>query len=164
MDAPVTLPSVFDIPRYGELTRGVVAEKTFLDMRTAATRHHSVRFVAVSHSSSLATEHWLASLPDPEQNSLVHVIVDEERGTYADWGLDVSSFWHVMNPWSLLSVYRLGKREGIWNRPTESGTRWQTAGTFLVDGLGMVKWSKPSASADEVPDFAEALSLLQGAE
>ena len=143
------------------LTQCAVAEKTFLDMRTAAAqRHYQARFVAVSHSNQFATERWLASLPDPEQNSLIHVVVDEERRTYADWGLGVSSFWHVMNPWSLLSVFRLGKQEGIWNRPTESGTRWQTAGTFIVDGSGTVRWSKPSASADEVPNFAEALRSL----
>lgn len=89
------------------------------------------------------------------------VIVDDERQIYAQWGLGVSSFWHVLNPWSLLSVYRLGKQEGVYNRPTESGTRWQTSGSFAVDGKGKVTWSKPSASADEVPDFKDALNSLE---
>lgn len=130
-------------------------------MRTVAAQHqHRVHFVAVSHSDQPATDHWLASLPTPEQNSAVHVIVDDQRSIYADWGLGVSSFWHVMSPSSLWSVYKLGKQEGIWNRPTESGTRWQTAGTFVVDGQGIVKLSKPSMSADQVPDFEEALRSL----
>lgn len=56
-----------------------------------------------------------------------------------------------------MSVYRLAKQEGIHNRPTESGTRWQTSGSFAVDREGKVTWSKPSTSADEVPDFDVAL-------
>jgi hypothetical protein len=88
------------------------------------------------------------------------MIVDDERNMYADWGLGVSSFWHVLNPWSLYSVYTLGKQKGVWNRPTESGTRWQISGSFAVDAEGVVRWSRPSASADEVPDFGEALRAL----
>jgi hypothetical protein len=145
-----------------ELTGCTVAEKTFLQMRTVAAQHQDqADFVAISHSDQLATEHWLASLSTPEENSAVRVVVDEQRIIYASWGLGVSSLWHVLNPSSLWSVYTLGKQEGIWNRPTESGTRWQTAGTFVVDGEGNVKLSKPSVSADEVPDFEEALRSLE---
>jgi hypothetical protein len=38
------------------------------------------------------------------------VIVDEEREVYAKWGLGISSFWHILNPWSMYSVYTLGKQ------------------------------------------------------
>ncbi|KAF9733125.1 hypothetical protein PMIN06_004670 [Paraphaeosphaeria minitans] len=137
------------------------AEKTFLNMRSAASRYKdTIHFVAVSHSDRASTDHWLASLRQSSENGHVAVIVDEEREIHAQWGLGVSSFWHVLNPWSLLSVYRLAKQEGIYNRPTESGTRWQTSGTFAVDGKGKVTWSKPSASADEVPDLEDALKSL----
>lgn len=130
-------------------------------MRQAAVQHQgAIHFIAVSHSDKPATDNWLASLPDSTQNDFVNMIVDDQRKIYADWGLGVSSFWHVLNPWSLFAVYRLGKQEGIWNRPTESGTRWQTAGTFVVDGEGVVKWGKASASADEVPNFEEAVASL----
>ncbi|KAF1979473.1 hypothetical protein BU23DRAFT_548705 [Bimuria novae-zelandiae CBS 107.79] len=130
-------------------------------MRSTAKQHRGdAHFVAVSHSDALSTDHWLASLPEPAQNETVHMIVDKHRRIYAEWGLGVSSLWHVLNPWSLVSVYRLGKQEGIWNRPTESGTRWQTSGIFVVDAKGTVTWTKPSASADEVPDFDEALRTL----
>jgi len=88
------------------------------------------------------------------------MIVDDERKLYAEWGLSVSSFWHVLNPWSMYEVVKLGRQEGVWNRPTESGTRWQSAGSFAVDGDGIVKWSRPSGSADEVPDFGEAVKAL----
>jgi hypothetical protein len=88
------------------------------------------------------------------------MVVDDDRSIYADWGLGVSSLWHVLNPWSMYSVYSLGKQDHIWNRPTESGTRWQSAGSFAVASDGTVKWSRPSASADDVPDFEEALGAI----
>lgn len=88
------------------------------------------------------------------------MIVDDEREIYAAWGLGVSSLWHVLSPWSLYSVYTLGKQDNIWNRPTESGNRWQRAGSFAVDGDGTVQWSLPGASADHVPDFEEGLRAI----
>lgn len=88
------------------------------------------------------------------------MVVDVERETYAQWGLGVSSAWHVLNPWSLYSVYRLGKQEKIWNKPTESGNRWQTSGSFAIDERGVVKWTKVASAADDVPDFKDALEAL----
>jgi len=90
----------------------------------------------------------------------VQVIVDTGRVIYAQWGLGVSSAWHVLNPWSMYSVYKLGKKEGIWNMPTESGNRWQTSGSFAVDTGGVVRWAKVARSADDIPDFKEALRAL----
>lgn len=88
-----------------------------------------MRFIAVSHSDTAATEKWLVSI---EGAGLVQMLVDSDRKLYAQWGLGVSSFWHVLNPWSLWSVYTPGRNEHIWNKPTESGNRWQTAGSFGV--------------------------------
>lgn len=81
---------------------------------------------------------------------------------FARWGLGMSSLWHVLNPWSLWSVYRLGKEEGIWNRPTESGSRWQTAGSFAIDREGNVKWGRVAQSADEIPKFEDAVKAIEG--
>jgi hypothetical protein len=86
--------------------------------------------------------------------------VDAERETYAAWGLGVSSFWHILNPWSMYSVYTLGKQENIWNRPTESGTRWQTSGAWAVDGDGVVKWGGVGQAASDIPEFGEALKKI----
>lgn len=63
----------------------------------------------------------------------------------------------------MASVVRLGRGEGIWNRPTSSGSRWQTAGSFAVDGQGTVRWSHVGASADDkgVYDFEEAVGALR---
>lgn len=88
------------------------------------------------------------------------MLVDEGRDMYAQWGLGLSSAWHVFNPVALYSVYSLGKEEGIWNKPTESGSRWQTSGSFAVDEAGIVTWLHISKSADHLPDFGEALKSL----
>lgn len=42
--------------------------------------------------------------------------------------LGVSSAWHIFSPWTIASEVSLVRGEGIWSRPTESGSRWQTAG------------------------------------
>jgi len=91
----------------------------------------------------------------------VDVVVDHERRLYGAYGLGISSFWHVLNPWSMSNVFKLGREEGIWNRPTESGSRWQTAGTFAASGTGVVKYAKVAAGADEIGDFNEALRTLR---
>lgn len=67
---------------------------------------------------------------------------------------------HVLSPGGLYSVYKLGKEEGIWNRPTSSGSRWQTAGSWAVDKEGKVQWGGPSSRADEIPDFEEAVKAI----
>lgn len=138
-----------------ELT--AVAEKTFRHLRSTAASHPEVHFIAVSHSNTAATQTWLSSIDGAGQ---VQMLVDSERKLYAQWGLGVSSFWHVLNPWSLWSVYKTGKQEGIWNRPTESGNRWQTAGSFGVDQQGIVRWSRKAGTASEVVDFQQAVQAV----
>ena len=93
----------------------------------------------------------------------MRIIVDDKRELYGKWGLGVSSAWHVLNPWSLYAVYTLGKKEGIWNKPTESGTRWQTSGSFSVSEDGTIKWFAIPDAADKLPNFEEAAKALNGA-
>ncbi|KAH8663518.1 hypothetical protein BGZ60DRAFT_470970 [Tricladium varicosporioides] len=133
------------------------AEKTYSQLRNVAAKHPDINFVAVSHSDEEATDKWVISVGGQWDTE---VIVDAEREAYAQWGLGVSSAWHVLNPWSLYSVYKLGKAENIWNKPTESGNRWQTSGSFAVDERGVVRWVKVANAADDIPDFKEALKAL----
>jgi len=139
-----------------------VAEKTFLNLRAIATAHPDIHFVAVSHSDQAATDKWLAALPEPSKNDQpnLQIIVDAEREAYAAWGLGTSSFWHVLG--SISSVSKLDKEEGIKVRSTESGNRWQTAGTFAVDGQGTVRWSRKDERADDMPDFKEGVDAVLG--
>lgn len=135
------------------------AEKTFRSLRTSAQRHPEIDFIAISHSSQSATDKWLDALGGPGS---VPVIVDAEREIYAQWGLGTSGWWHVLSPWSMWSVVKLGREEGIWNRPTESGSRWQNAGSWGVDAGGVVRWGEGAGSANDVPDFEEGVRTLEG--
>ena len=139
------------------LSSSIVAEKSFRDLRQLAQIYKDVDFVAISHSDTESTDKWVRSLGGAQG---VQVIIDADRKIYGQWGLGVSSTWHVLNPFSLWKVYQLGKKENIWNRPTESGTRWQMSGAFAVDKQAVVKWSRPAPAADDIPDYREALQAL----
>ncbi|KAJ6581909.1 hypothetical protein B0H19DRAFT_1207601 [Mycena capillaripes] len=133
------------------------AEKTFKALRATAAHTPKVRFVAVSHSDQGATDRWLDAVGSSEG---VEILVDADRTVFAQWGLGLSSFGHFLSPAGLWAAYRLGKDEGIWKRPTESGNRWQTSGSFAVDHEGIVKWGGAMRRADEVPNFEEAVERL----
>jgi hypothetical protein len=62
----------------------------------------------------------------------------------------------------MMSAVSLGKGRGIWNRPTESGSRWQGGGNFAVDGEGIVVWGKIAERADEVVDFEDVTEIVNG--
>ncbi|KAJ7763523.1 hypothetical protein DFH07DRAFT_394926 [Mycena maculata] len=134
------------------------AEKTFKALRAAAAQSSDVRFVAVSHSDQGATERWLDAVGG---STGIEVIVDADRDLFAQWGLGVSTLAHFLSPAGLWALYRLGKDEGIWNRPTESGNRWQTSGSFAVDNKGLVRWGGPMRQAGDIPNFEEALEMLK---
>lgn len=111
----------------------------------------------MSHSSAEATEKWIPQVGGAWN---VEVVVDKDRDIYAQWGLGLSSTWQMANPLILYSAYRLGKDEGVWNRPTESGSRWQKSGAFAIDDEGVVRWSYVSGAADDMPNLSAALSSL----
>ncbi|KAI1200480.1 hypothetical protein F5X97DRAFT_321453 [Nemania serpens] len=133
------------------------AEKTFKALTTLSTHYKDINFVAVSHSSSEATERWVVSVGG---NWDVGVVIDEERDLYALFGLGVSTTWHVLSPLTLYSTLQLGKKENIWNRPTESGSRWQTAGAFAIDEGGLVRWRHIAARADDLADWDAAVQSV----
>lgn len=57
-------------------------------------------------------------------------------------------------------MYQLGKQENIWNRPTESGNRWQTSGAFGIGGDGVMRWVQIAANAGDMPNLEEAITAL----
>ena len=137
------------------------AEKSYLNLREIAKDYKDIDFIAVSHSDETSTSTWVNSLPQAKsESSNLRIVVDSELEVYAAWGLGPSSFGHVLSPWSMYSVWKLGRDEGIWNRPTESGSRWQTAGCFAVDEHGIFRWGGPAERADEIPDFTAAVQSL----
>lgn len=142
------------------ILKTTVAEKSFKLLTALSSQHPSVRCIAVSHSSREATDRWVVEVGGAWD---VDVVVDEERDAYAAWGLGLSSTWHAIGPTTLYSAYKLGTGEGIWSRTTQSGSRWQTGGFFAVDPLGIVRWAHVAKSADDLPDFGEALEALEPA-
>ncbi|KFA65437.1 hypothetical protein S40285_00414 [Stachybotrys chlorohalonatus IBT 40285] len=135
-----------------------VAEKTFKALSTISSElSDQIHCVAVSHSSPAATDRWI---PHVGGTWGVDVVVDEERDLYAQWGLGLATTWQTVGPSTIYSVFRLGLDEGIWNRPAESGTRWQKGGAFAVDGSGIIKWAHISPTADSVPDLGAAVKAL----
>jgi hypothetical protein len=65
-----------------------------------------------------------------------------------------------LNPWSMNNIFQLGREEKIWNRPTESGNRWQIPGTFAVNGNGAVRYLQVAQAVDEIGDFEKARKSL----
>lgn len=117
----------------------------------------SLHCIAVSHSSAETTERWIPQVGGVWSTD---VVVDEGRDLYAQWGLGLGSAWHISSPSVLYSVYRLGADENVWNRPTESGTRWQIGGAFSVDKEGIVRYVHVSKTADDLPDLKAAAQAV----
>ena len=68
----------------------------------------------------------------------------------------------MLSPWSLWGAVKLGREEGVWNRPTESGNRWQGVGWWGVDGRGNIAWGAKAQAADEIGCWEEGVRALEG--
>ncbi|KAK2048747.1 hypothetical protein LZ31DRAFT_32488 [Colletotrichum somersetense] len=80
------------------------AQKTFLALRTLANKHAgTLTCIAVSHSSSAATQKWIDMLGGAWN---VQVVIDEDRAVYAAWGLGLGSVWYVFNPTSQVQGWK----------------------------------------------------------
>ena len=60
----------------------------------------------------------------------------------------------------MFSVYVLGRDDKIWNRPTESGSRWQSSGAYRVDKKGVVRWVHLASAADGSSDVEKGVKTL----
>ncbi|OAA54423.1 Thioredoxin-like fold protein [Cordyceps fumosorosea ARSEF 2679] len=133
------------------------AEKVFKNLSKLSHEQPGLHCIAVSHSSTETTEKWI---PEVGGAWSTDVVIDEARDLYAQWGLGLSSVWHMSGPSVLYAVYRLGTDEGVWNRPTESGTRWQIGGAFAVDGSGVVRYVHMAQAANDLPDLQAAAQAV----
>jgi hypothetical protein len=131
------------------------AEATMRALRE--TEAEGVELVAVSHAPADATDAWCDAVGGADG---VSVAIDEDRSTYAAWGLGRSSLAHFMGLRSLREVVRLA-RHGVRNRHPD-GTRWQRAGTFAIDGEGTVRWRHLPAHAGDLPDLDQAVRAARG--
>ncbi|KAK1590904.1 uncharacterized protein LY79DRAFT_195550 [Colletotrichum navitas] len=80
------------------------AQKTFLALRALANKHaNKLTCIAVSHSSSAATQKWIDMLGGAWN---VQIVIDEDRAIYAAWGLGLGSVWYVFNPTSQVQGWK----------------------------------------------------------
>lgn len=86
--------------------------------------------------------------------------IDDNRESFAEYGLGYSTFWAVLNPWSLKTAMTIGKNEGYDIRPTESGSRWQTAGLFAADGDGKLTYAHKASTSDDLGDLDTAIKSV----
>jgi hypothetical protein len=166
----------------------IVAQKTFLALRTIANRYaNDLQCIAVSHSSQHATQKWLDMLGGAWN---VQVVIDEDRAIYAAWGLGLGSVWYVLNPTTQVQSWKekgwLGEKvagaiqrtntgastrtsdyqtggAGVINGEGPSsvmGNKWQTSGAWGVDQRGTVVWGGKALRADDVLDLDSAVKAL----
>ncbi|KAK3692797.1 hypothetical protein B0T22DRAFT_504021 [Podospora appendiculata] len=130
------------------------AEKTFNALTRLSTKHPELHCIAVSQASQAATDKWVIDVGGEWD---VEVIADPERDLFAQWGLGLGSVWYAVGPASVYAALRLGRDEGIWNRPTpaDGGNRWQRGGAFAVDPAGFVCWVDVEGGVGDVPRFEE---------
>jgi hypothetical protein len=132
------------------------AEATIGMLREAAARAPDVQWLAISHAPAQATERWCKAIGGADG---VRVSSDRTRRTYAEWGLGRTSLGHFLGRRSLAGVGELARR-GIRNRHPH-GTRWQSAGTFALDGDAIVRWRHLPAHAGELPDLDAAVQAIR---
>lgn len=158
----------------------IVAQKTFLHLRTIANRYPDrIQCVAVSHASEEATKKWVDMMGGAWN---VKVIVDEDRAIYAAWGLGLGNMWYLFNPTTQMQGWKetgwlgekvagaIQKKGGGAQAPTPSededavattmGNKWQESGAFAVDGKGTVIWGAKATRADELMNLDEGATLL----
>src|SRR4051812_21678669 len=131
------------------------AERTMQLLREEAKSAPEVQWIAVSHAAAPDTERWCTAIGGAGG---VTVVSDPSRRSYAAWGLDRTSVSHFMGRRSLSAVAGLA-RHGIRNRHP-SGTRWQSAGTFALDGRGIVRWRSLPAHAGDLPELGQAVGAV----
>lgn len=124
-------------------------------LRDAARAWPDIQWIAISHAPTEATDRWCTDIGGCDG---VSVASDPTRATYSRWGLGRTGLGHFLGRQSLSGVVTLA-RSGIRNRHPH-GTRWQTAGTFGLDGQGIVRWRHLPAHAGDVPELETAVQAI----
>lgn len=131
------------------------AQATLQALRDADATGSGVQWLALSHAPADATALWCEGIGG---SGGVQLLSDPSRRSYAAWGLGQTSLGHFMGRRSLGAVGQLA-RKGIRNtHPT--GTRWQSAGTFAIDGEGIVRWRHLPEHAGDLPDLQAAREAI----
>ena len=133
------------------------AEATIKDLAARHRQDPTITAVAVGHSSQSDAGTWRSKIGGADG---VVCIDDPTRHTYARWGLGLTNVGHFAGRQSLSGVGKL-LGQGVRNRHP-SGTRWQGAGAFAVDGRGIIRWMHVPKNAADLPDLVAAFAALKG--
>lgn len=131
------------------------AEKTVKDLRDLGDEDGRVEVVFVSHGDEKTAARWLALVGGCGS---ARWIDDPSRQLYGNCGLGYSPASHFLGRASLSAAMAL-RSQDIRNR-VASGTRWQTAGAFLVGSDGRVAWKHVPETADQLPQAAEIRAAM----
>jgi hypothetical protein len=134
------------------------AEATLKALVAEHMIHPQITAVAVGHAAPQAGQAWRSKVGGAEG---VVCIDDPSRRTYAAWGIGLTDARHFAGVESLKGVGGL-LGSGIRNRHP-SGTRWQAAGSFAVDGRGIVRWRHLPRHAGDLPNLEDAFAALEDA-
>ena len=157
---------------------------TFLRLHSFALQNPDIYCIAISHSDRISTVNWIESLQLPNSNGQatashftappdaitetrrslppnLYLISNPDRTLFGRYGLGTSSLGHVLSPSGLAAVIKLGREDGIWNKPTESGSRWQTAGAFAVSSDTRIVWSWIARRADDMANLQDAFEAIK---
>jgi hypothetical protein len=133
------------------------AEASMRELVSLADAYAQLDVFAVSHAPDGDTRDWCAAIGGCGR---VRVIIDVERAHYRAWGVPRTDWRHFAGRRALVGVWRMLLR-GIRNRRA-SGTRFQSAATFAVDGGGVIVWKHVPAHAGQLADLAAArLALIR---
>lgn len=134
------------------------AEATLKHLKEQHRIHPDITAVAVGHAPPQAAQLWRSKIGGAEG---IVCIDDPSRRLYGEWGLGLTDGAHFAGVQSLAAVGSL-LGQGIRNRHP-AGTRWQGAGSFAVDGRGIVRWRHLPHHAGDLPNLEEAFTSLHGA-
>ena len=157
-----------------------IGEAMLKDLREASRQHTEVEFLAITHGDpGMATDwcrdigvgtvqventldegsstQWCMDVEDSD----IRLFVDPDRELYAEWGLGLGGANHLLDPRVLWRRLTVRFSHGAYNR-VPSGSRWQRAGMFAVDGDGIVRAVHVADFAGDRPDIGVATTFLAG--
>jgi hypothetical protein len=117
-----------------------------------------VDWIAISHATPHATERWCAAIGGIGGGGML-VVSDSSRRTYAASSLPQTDLAYFLGRRSLTDVARPARR-GIRNRHP-NGSRWQSAGTFVLDVEAIVRGRHLPDHAGDLPNLDAAVHALQ---
>lgn len=147
--------SAFSLVAFLRHTGCPFAEATVKQLSECADKYPEIGIHLVCHGKEEIAKTWIEKF---NLSPKLNFKVDSDRELYGSFGLGYSSTIHLMHPKVLWGVAKLLPK-GIRNR-SASGTRWQKAGSFILDRSNKVVWKHEPETADEVPNFEDTIKQV----